>query len=209
LRHLSRPRAFLIVAAVTLTAACSDDGKSLREPGTGGATPRPIPTTTVPVDIFSDAIAGDFVVRSPAVRPGDLLPRRHTAGGADVAPEIQWRNPPADAVEIAIVMTDITDGFVHWVVAGIDPVSGTVFEALIPPGAVETINDFGQSGYGGPAPPVGSDAHSYVFKVLALGEFSGITPDQLGRDVIAELEGIAIGVAELFTFYRQASVGNS
>ena len=96
-----------------------------------------------------------------------------------------------------------------WVVAGIDPVSGTVFEGLIPPGAVETINDFGQSGYGGPAPPVGSDAHSYVFKVLALGEFSGITPDQLGRDVIAELEGIAIGVAELFTFYRQASVGNS
>ncbi len=192
-----------------LISACSNDGRALREPGTGGATPRPLPTTTVPVDLFADAIPGTFTVRSPAVRPGDLLPHRHTAGGANVAPELQWRNPPAGAVEIAIVMTDINDGFVHWVVAGIDPVSGTVFEGLVPPGAVEAVNDFGQNGYGGPAPPIGSDAHSYVFKVLALDEFSGLAPDQVGADVIADIESKAIGVAELFTFYRQESVGDS
>ncbi len=186
---------------------CGDDGRSLREPGTGGATPRPVPETTTSVDLFADADANGFTLRSPAARPGDLLPYRHSRAGANVSPEVQWRNVPDDAVELALVMVDITAGdFVHWVIAGIAPTSTTIFEALVPPGAVQALNDFGEPGWGGPAPPLGDDAHSYVFKLFALSEPSGLQGGERGSDVIADLEAKAIGIAELVTFYRQ-SVG--
>ena len=187
-------------------AACSTDGRDLREPGTGGATPRPIPETTTSIDMFADAEPGTFVLRSPVARPGDLLPHRNARGGSNIAPELGWQGVPAGTVELAVVMVDVNaDNFVHWVVTGIDPASPTLFEALVPPGAVQALNDFGELGWGGPAPPIGEDAHGYMFKLLALGEPSGMESGAVGSAVVPVLEAKAIGVAELITFYRQTA----
>ena len=190
-----------------MAASCSGDGRQLREPGTGGATPRPVPESTTSIDVFADVEPGTFALRSPAAGPGDLLPFRHARAGSNTAPELHWRGVPVEAVELALVMVDITaNDFVHWVIAGIDPTSVTLFEALVPPGAVQAINDFGELGWGGPAPPIGDDAHSYVFTLFALRELSGLTGGEVGSDVIARLEASAVGAAELITFYRQAAV---
>lgn len=165
-----------------------------------------MPETTIPVELFAGIDPSEFTLRSPAVAPGDLLPFRHSRAGSNIAPELQWQGVPGEAVELAIVMTDLNaNNFVHWVITGIDPFSTTVFEGLVPPGAVQAINDFGELGWGGPAPPVGDDAHSYVFKIFALGELSGVNGGELGADLIPRLEANAIGVAELPTFYRQAN----
>jgi Raf kinase inhibitor-like YbhB/YbcL family protein len=194
-------------ACLIVLAACSNDGRSLREPGTGGATPRPTPEPTTTVDLFVDADPDAFTLRSPSVAPSEMLPLRHAYGGSNVPPELRWRNVPEGTVELALVVTDVTaNDFVHWVMAGIDPQGGTtLYEALVPPGAVQALNDFGELGWGGPAPPVGDEAHSYVFKLLALGELSGLEGGEVGASVIPMLESKAIGVAELVVFYRQAA----
>jgi Raf kinase inhibitor-like YbhB/YbcL family protein len=196
----------VLLAPLLLAAACSSDGRSLREPGTGGATPRPVPETTTTIDVFAGVKPGDFVLRSPAARDGDLLPVRHARGGSNIAPEVRWQGVPAEAVELALVMVDINaNNFVHWVVTGIDPATPGLFEALVPPGAVQALNDFGELGWGGPAPPIGEDAHSYVFKLFALGEPSGMQSGELGSAAIPMLEAKAIGVTELITFYGQTA----
>ena len=196
----------MLITATLLLGACSDDGRELREPGTGGATPRPVPESTTSIDIFAGAELSSFTLRSPAARPGDLLPLRHARAGDNISPELSWINVPADAEELALVMVDLSaNSFVHWVMAGIDPATVTVFEGLVPPGAVQTLNDFGELGWGGPAPPVGDDAHSYVFKLFALDRPSGLLSGEVGRTAIAQIEESAIGVAELITFYRQAA----
>lgn len=203
MRPLARLTA--VVASLSLAmGACGDDGRTLREPGTGGATARPVPPSTTLADLFADAAADQFTLRSPAVGPGGTLPFRHARGGANIPPELQWRGVPADAVELAVVMVDLSaNDFVHWVVSGIDPTTIQLFEALVPPGAVQAINDFGEQGWGGPAPPLGEGAHTYVFKLFALGAPSGIAPGTAGAEAIAQIEAVAIGVTELITFFSQ------
>ena len=56
--------------------------------------------------------------------------------------------------------------WVHWVVWNIDPQELEINEGAIPENAVEGSTDFGQIGYGGPAPP--DKRHTYVFKIYAL-----------------------------------------
>ena len=53
----------------------------------------------------------------------------------------------------------------HWVVWNIDP-SSEINESSIPTGAIEGKTDFGEIGYGGPAPP--DKRHTYIFKIYAL-----------------------------------------
>jgi Raf kinase inhibitor-like YbhB/YbcL family protein len=63
----------------------------------------------------------------------------------------------------------------HWVIFNIpanvlklDKGAGDPRKGLAPPGAIQTKNDFGQVGYGGPCPPPGDKPHRYEFTVYAL-----------------------------------------
>lgn len=194
------------VLAALASAACGGDGRRLPEPGTNGATPRPTAVVTDTADLFGEASATEFALRSPSFAFGEMLPARHAYAGGNVPPELRWQNVPEGTEELAVVMTDLSaDGFVHWVMTGIDPMGGsTIYEALVPPGAVQARNDFDELGWAGPAPPVGGDAHTYVIRLLALGQVSGFQGGEPGAEVIPELEAMAIGMAELVVFYRQA-----
>ena len=54
--------------------------------------------------------------------------------------------------------------WVHWVVWNIEPTAITGLSK--PDRFVEGMTDFGEVGYGGPAPP--DKRHTYVFKLYAL-----------------------------------------
>jgi Raf kinase inhibitor-like YbhB/YbcL family protein len=56
--------------------------------------------------------------------------------------------------------------WVHWVVWNIEPKNTEFKENFIPSGSIEGETDFGEIGYGGPAPP--DKEHTYVFKLYAL-----------------------------------------
>ena len=108
-----------------------------------------------------------FVLESPAFREGEPIPRKYTTDGENVSPPLRWSGAPAGARSFVIVAEDSdapSGTFRHW---GIYNVTGT----RLPEGddeALTVTNDFGDEGYGGPAPPKGHGSHHYHFRIAAL-----------------------------------------
>jgi Raf kinase inhibitor-like YbhB/YbcL family protein len=99
--------------------------------------------------------------------------------GANTSPALLWTNPPEGTRSFAVTVhdLDVPSGgeWWHWIIFNIPAnVTGLVKGAgdpqahLAPAGAVQTRNDFGKEGYGGPCPPPGDKPHRYEFAVYAL-----------------------------------------
>ena len=148
----------------------------------------------------------DLAITSPAFGFGEPIPTRHTGEGEDVSPELRWTGVPEGTRQLAVICHDpdapLPHGFTHWVVYGIPP-SATG----IPEGGggefPEGRTDFGQTGYGGPAPPPGHGTHHYYFFIYALD--SEIT-DGPGLTRLELLERISDHLIEMNrlvgTYYR-------
>lgn len=131
---------------------------------------------------------GDISISSPAFEHGGKIPDKYTGNGDDVSPELRIANVPDGTQELVVICHDpdapLTYGFTHWVVYGIP--AGT---DSIPEGGgsnfTEGQNNFGNQGYGGPAPPPGHGTHFYYFHVYALDSPSGAEPG-LTREQLLE-----------------------
>jgi Raf kinase inhibitor-like YbhB/YbcL family protein len=95
-------------------------------------------------------------------------------GGDNVSPHLAWSGEPSGTASFALTCWDPDAptgvGFAHWVRFDIPPDTHE-----LPPGAgtengpgVDGFTDWGESQYGGMAPPAGDPAHHYVFTVYAL-----------------------------------------
>ncbi len=139
-------------------------------------------------------------LRSPAFNDGAYIPPRFTRDGDDVSPPIEWSDVPDGTAELALVCEDRDspgDTFLHWLVTGIDPSTSAIAEGEVPPGAVSWENSYGQHGYGGPQPPVGDDAHRYVFRLFALDSPLGLEPGTSIDEVRAALDDKRIATGTL------------
>ncbi len=126
----------------------------------------------------------DLTVTSTLFEPGQPIPASaaHTAaGGHDVSPDLSWTGAPDGTKSFAVTCYDPdapTDiGFVHWVLFDL-PATTTSIPAGYGGHATEGIEgytDWGQSAWGGMAPPPGHGVHHYHFTVWALDvESAGI-----------------------------------
>ena len=154
-------------------------------------------------------------VRSEAFGAGEVIPERHTADGADVSPALEWTGVPAGTVELALIVDDPdaprSEPWVHWVVYGIpvgslglpEGVSGDP-EALEGVGALkEGVNDFGDVGYGGPAPPRGHGVHHYHFRLYALDAALTAPSGLSKRELLAAMSGHILAGGELVGTYER------
>lgn len=106
------------------------------------------------------------------------LPIAHgEAGGDNRSPGLTWSCAPREARSYAVTCFDLDEptgvGFVHWVMfnigaeaEGLEPGVGAAGQN--PAGSELGFTDWGQTGYGGPAPAPGGPAHRYQFTVYAL-----------------------------------------
>ncbi|MGB7801138.1 kinase inhibitor [Buttiauxella sp.] len=115
-------------------------------------------------------------------KEGDKLPWRQVFNGMgydgdNISPHLAWDDVPAGTKSFVVTCYDpdapTGSGWWHWVVINL-PADTRVLPqgagsgiAELPEPAVETWTDFGQSGYGGAAPPKG-ESHRYIFTVYAL-----------------------------------------
>lgn len=190
-----------IVAIVLLVAACTHDGRTLRAPAPGVSAP-PLVTTSAP---GQTAAVAPIVLSSTAFDVGGSIPLDHTCDGAGVSPPLAWGAVPESTAELAITVTDTdANGFVHWVIAGLDPTVQALAVGVVPDGAVEAKNDAGTSGWTGPCPPKGSAAHHYVFTLYALTSASGVTAGMSGNDAIAAISQVPGVTATLIAEYQRA-----
>lgn len=114
---------------------------------------------------------GAISITSPAFEHGGAIPLEFTTEGKDVSPELRFVQVPSGTRQLALVCHDpdapLTDGFTHWVLYGIPADADGIREDG---GSAFTagVNDFGNPGYGGPAPPQGHGRHHYFFHLYAL-----------------------------------------
>jgi Raf kinase inhibitor-like YbhB/YbcL family protein len=184
-------RATIVAALMVLLAgACGSSGRTL-PPAGPGQTASIITTTATPTTAPAAANRGSDDSGMTIVAPwqdNTAIDPSYTCKGADVSPTLSWRGVPSDAVELAVAMTDLdADGFVHWVIARLDPASTGIARGKVPAGAVQAINGFGKPGYGGPCPPSGT--HTYLLTLYALTAPSGITATMDGKAAVGKLEG--------------------
>ena len=146
----------------------------------------------------------DLEIQSPAFDSHGEIPARHASDGEDVAPELRWSGVPEGTHSFAVVVHDpdapLVDGFTHWVAYNI-PGDSTG----LPEGggdAVHGSNDFGNQGYGGPAPPPGHGPHHYYFWVYALDEDLGLEAGLSRRELLERIEDHVIEQARVIGTYE-------
>ena len=134
---------------------------------------------------------GNLKLTSSAFSHGEEIPRKCGYKNGNEVPPLAINGIPEGTKSLTLIMDDpdamgaVGKVWVHWVVWNIDP---TATENL--QDATEGMTDFGEVGYGGPAPP--DKRHTYVFKLYAL---NCTTEHQLhiGISTKADLEKVMEG----------------
>lgn len=211
----------VLVVATAATAGCNDDGRALRpakpdqtdsvsttapltiaETGVVDLTlPPTLPPTVDPTVTTTTAPAG-FTVTAPWA-DGFAIDTRYTCDGPDIAPALTWDAAPVGTQEIAVAMTDLDlPGFVHWVMAGIDPMSTGLGEGEVPEFASVGVNGMGRTAYSGPCPPAG-ETHRYQVTVYLLAQRTELGDGAAGADLLAAVQGSAFMTAQVTGVYSR------
>ena len=110
---------------------------------------------------------GPLTITSPAFADGAPIPVQYTCKGAGAAPPLAWSAPLGAA--LVVDDPDAPRGpYVHWIVTGIAPGSGSTADGQTPAGGSVLPNSAGQSAYGAPCPPAGTGTHHYRFTLYQL-----------------------------------------
>lgn len=153
-----------------------------------------------------------FELSSPAFKASATIPRKHTCDGADLSPRIEWRNAPAEAKTVALIMEDPDAPvglWIHWVLYDAPVSSGGLPEGVangdeVPgggrQGASWGVDEFERVGYGGPCPPKGKP-HRYVFTAYALPGPTGLPPKATKAQLLKAMQGKVLAQAELIGTY--------
>jgi Raf kinase inhibitor-like YbhB/YbcL family protein len=152
----------------------------------------------------------DMKLSSPAFEQGGVIPARFTGEGVDVSPALDWRQVPEGTRSFAVICHDPdaplvkpgTYGFVHWVLYNIPGSRQSLPEAVAD--FTAGVNDFGNSGYGGPMPPPGHGRHHYFFWVLALDSDEALPAGLTMWALLDRCEAHVIGMNRLVGTYERS-----
>lgn len=155
-----------------------------------------------------------FHLTSPSFADGQPIPARYTSDGEDVSPALHWSDPPLGTRTFALVVhdPDAPDprapkrDWVHWVLYEVPADARSLPEgaalADLPPGTREGRNDWGETGWRGPSPPIGR--HRYFFELHALDRALPELTTPSRHDLEAAMKGHVVGTATLVGTYAKA-----
>ena len=115
---------------------------------------------------------GSLKLTSSAFEDGGEIPRECGYKNGNEQPPLLISGIPDEAKSLALIMDDpdameaVGKVWLHWIVWDIIPTMKDNMDNFPDNECIEGVNDFGESGYGGPAPP--DKRHTYVFKAYAL-----------------------------------------
>ena len=142
---------------------------------------------------------GNLQLTSSAFSYGDEIPRQFGYKNGNEEPPLTINGIPEGTESLALIMDDpdamgaVGKVWVHWVIWNINPDTKRFNDAL------EGMTDFGEQGYGGPAPP--DKRHTYVFKLYALDSMLEIPNESSKTDVEKAMEGHIIEQTQLTGTY--------
>ena len=144
---------------------------------------------------------GNLKLTSSAFSDGGEIPREYGYKNGNKVSPLTVSGIPEGTESLALIMDDpdameaVGKVWVHWVAWNMTP-TNTELENL---DKVEGMTDFGEVGYGGPAPP--DKRHTYVFKLYALDSKLVLTAESTKADVEKAMEGHIIDQAILTGTY--------
>lgn len=135
----------------------------------------------------------EFTLTSPQIKPQQTLTQAQVydgfgCTGDNISPALEWSGVPPETKSFVLTVFDPDaptglGGFVHWVIFNIPAEVTSLPEnagdpelQLAPAGSLQTVNDYGEVGFGGACPPLGDAPHRYQFTLYAL------SVDQLDLD---------------------------
>jgi len=152
---------------------------------------------------------------STAFDAGQTIPRKQTADGKDVSPQLHWSNLPDGTKELALIVDDpdapSDEPWVHWVIYNIPAAESGLPESIpnsptlssAPAGANQGENSWGTTGYRGPAPPAGHGVHHYHFKLYALDASLPLKPGLIKEELLKAMAGHILAEGELVGIYQR------
>ncbi|MFX1419759.1 MAG: YbhB/YbcL family Raf kinase inhibitor-like protein [Promethearchaeota archaeon] len=129
-----------------------------------------------------------------------LLDSKFSLRGGNKSPHLKWEKVPSNVKSFAVSCNDPdapAGDWIHWLVVNI-PQKASELPQGGPITGDQLQNDFGKTGYGGPAPPSGT--HRYIFKVYALDveKLKGVNK----KNFYEEMEDHTIESAEIIGLYK-------
>ena len=145
---------------------------------------------------------GNLKLTSSAFSDGGEIPREYGYKNGNKVPPLTVSGIPEGTKSLALIMDDpdamgaVGKVWVHWVMWNIDPTNTELFVENL---TREGMTDFGEVGYGGPAPP--DKRHTYVFKLYALDTELDLPDKSTKADVEKAMESHIIELATLTGTY--------
>ena len=142
---------------------------------------------------------GNLKLTSSAFEDGGEIPRKYGYKNGNREPPLTMNGVPEGTKSLALIMDDpdamepAGKVWVHWVAWNIDPTKTELAKST------EGMTDFGEVGYGGPAPP--DKRHTYVFKLYALDSELDLPDKSTKADVEKAMEGHIIEQTQLTGTY--------
>ncbi len=145
---------------------------------------------------------GNLKLTSSSFEDGGEIPRECGYKNGNKQPPLTISGTPDGTKSLALIMDDpdameaVGKVWVHWVAWNMDLTFLPSIENL---DKIEGMTDFGEVGYGGPAPP--DKRHTYVFKLYALDSKLVLTTESTKADVEKAMEGHIIEQTQLTGTY--------
>ena len=137
----------------------------------------------------------EFFVTSPDFQEGGEIPKEFGYKFENKTPEINFNNLPKGTKCVALIMDDpdamaaVGKVWVHWLYYTHQQKAGQIFGKT----------DFGETKYGGPAPPDGR--HTYIFKGYALDIILDLDEGYSKQELEDAMKGHIIAEAKLTGTY--------
>jgi len=140
---------------------------------------------------------------------GGMIPPKYTCDGQDISPPLEWKELPANAKSLALIVDDPDapmGTWVHWVMHNIPSDLVKLPEDVRPEkesknGIRQGMNSWPRIGYGGPCPPGGT--HRYYFKLYALDAVLDLAPGATKAQLIQAMTGHILSEAMLMGKYKR------
>ena len=151
---------------------------------------------------------GNLKLTSSAFSDGEEIPRECGYKNGNNVPPLAVSGIPEMTESLVLIMDDpdamgpAGKVWLHWLVWDIirhEPEQEDEMDSFPGNSRIEGITDFGEVGYGGPAPP--DKRHTYVFKLYALDSELDLPDKSTKADVEKAMEGHIIEQTQLTGTY--------
>ena len=140
-------------------------------------------------------------LESSAFENRGVIPRQYGYKNGNNSPPLKIKGIPENTKSLVLIMDDpdamgaVGKIWVHWVLWNISPNTKEIAENIIPVDSLEGVTDFGEIGYGGPAPP--DKEHTYVFKLYALDTHLSLNKGATKADIEKSMKNHIISETKL------------